>query len=74
MTIIPENRLFYLKKNNKYYEVNASHCSCYGLEGQWKPEETTFDVLLYRLKEGLLGKDYYGYDLFSKELIQYLKM
>lgn len=21
-----------------YYEVNASHCSCYGLENQWDPE------------------------------------
>lgn len=27
------------KKDNKFYEVNGSHCSCYGFEGQWQPEE-----------------------------------
>jgi hypothetical protein len=30
------------------YEVNASHCSCYGLEGQWKPEVTTYEALIAR--------------------------
>jgi len=34
-----------LKKGNEYYEVNASHCSCYGLENQWSPEETTLKTL-----------------------------
>jgi len=33
------------KKGRKWYYVNASHCSCYGLEGQWEPEE--FDVKLF---------------------------
>lgn len=28
-------------KDGKLYEVNISHCSCYGLEDQWEPEETT---------------------------------
>lgn len=27
-------------RNGKLYEVNGSHCSCFGLEGQWEPEET----------------------------------
>jgi len=27
-------------KTNLYYEVFGSHCSCYGFEGQWEPEET----------------------------------
>ena len=35
-------------ENNKLYEVNGSHCSCYGLEGQWLPEETTFKALMFR--------------------------
>ncbi len=30
------------------YEVNASHCSCYGLEGQWKPEETSWAAIAMR--------------------------
>jgi len=27
------------------YIVTGSHCSCYGLEGQWKPEEMPLSVL-----------------------------
>lgn len=36
------------KKDGKLYEVNGSHCSCYGLEGQWEPEETSWDALKMR--------------------------
>lgn len=36
-------------QGGKLYEVNASHCSCYGLEDQWKPEETTLEAVLARL-------------------------
>lgn len=35
-------------KGGKLYEVNGGHCSCYGLEGQWKPEETSWDALAIR--------------------------
>lgn len=33
------------RSDGKLYEVNGSHCSCYGFEGQWSPEETTVDYL-----------------------------
>lgn len=36
------------RKDGKLYEVNGGHCSCYGLEDQWKPEETTVKALLFR--------------------------
>jgi hypothetical protein len=36
------------EKDGKLYEVNASHCSCYGLEGQWEPEETSWAALAMR--------------------------
>lgn len=36
-------------KNGKLFEVNGSHCSCYGLEGQWQPEETSISALRKRL-------------------------
>lgn len=36
------------KKDGKLYEVNASHCSCNGIEGQWSPEETTVATLRMR--------------------------
>lgn len=30
------------------FEVHGSHCSCYGLEGQWEPEPTSFAALQMR--------------------------
>jgi len=36
------------RKDGKLYEVNGSHCSCNGLEGQWEPEETSVEALLFR--------------------------
>ncbi len=27
------------RRGDKYYVASGSHCSCYGLEGQWEPEE-----------------------------------
>lgn len=41
-------------ENAKLYEVNAGHCSCYGLEGQWDPEETMFEALKHRIIHGNL--------------------
>lgn len=35
-------------RSEKFYEVNGSHCSCYGLEGQWEMEETFLDALMKR--------------------------
>jgi hypothetical protein len=29
-----------LRKDKKYFVVEGSHCSCYGLEGQWNAVET----------------------------------
>lgn len=36
------------KRDGKLYEVSGGHCSCYGLEGQWEPEETTVEALAMR--------------------------
>lgn len=36
------------EKGGRLYEVNGSHCSCYGLEGQWEPEETSWNALSMR--------------------------
>lgn len=33
------------RQGNKVFEVSGSHCSCYGLEGQWEPEE--YDIATY---------------------------
>jgi hypothetical protein len=34
------------EKDGQLYEVHGGHCSCYGLEGQWSPEETSKEYLL----------------------------
>lgn len=38
------------EKAGKLYEVHGSHCSCYGLEGQWSPEEVMIEELKRRMK------------------------
>jgi hypothetical protein len=40
--------LVIFERDGKLYEVNGYHCSCYGLEGQWSPEETTWEALAER--------------------------
>lgn len=49
-------------KDGKLYEVNGSHCSCYGLEGQWSPEETFIEALKMR------DVSSYGFDRNLEEL------
>ena len=61
------------KKDGKLYEVNGGHCSCYGLEGQWEPVETTVAELLHRLDKGDLGTSTYSGNLFAEELRKLLR-
>lgn len=42
--------LVIFRKDGKLYEVHGSHCSCYGLEGQWEPEAVEPEVLLARIE------------------------
>ncbi|WP_449600335.1 hypothetical protein [Paenibacillus sp. Marseille-Q9583] len=67
--------LFRRKSDGKLYEVNGSHCSCYGLEGQWNPEETTVEALEHRLVNGTLGKSGWDDDInrFADELTEVLR-
>lgn len=46
-----------LKKDGQYYEVHGSHCSCFGLEGQWEPEEAPEEALRRRFvgNNGIYG-------------------
>lgn len=37
--------LFRDAQDGQLYEVNGSHCSCFGLEGQWDPEPTFLAAL-----------------------------
>jgi len=56
------------RKDGKYYEVNGGHCSCYGLEEQWEPEETTLEDIKHRLENGNLGSNDYCGNEFTEEL------
>jgi hypothetical protein len=60
------------EKEGKLYEVNGYHCSCYGLEGQWEPEETNPQALKHRLYEGRMGQDDYAGNNYAQELIAFL--
>lgn len=56
------------EKDGELFEVNGGHCSCYGLEGQFKPEATTLEALAHRLTAGTMGTDSYSDNEFAKEL------
>ena len=40
--------LVIFERDGKLWEVNGSHCSYFELEGQWCPEETTWESLAKR--------------------------
>lgn len=44
-------------KDGKLFEVHGGHCSCYGLEDQWIPEEVCLPELVNRVTNGT------GYEL-----------
>lgn len=53
------------RRDGRLHEVNGSHCSCYGLEGQWEPEETSIEALRK-------GKNY-RYEACEPELLGLLE-
>lgn len=70
-----EGKAFVLfERNGKLYEVNGSHCSCFGFEDQWDPEEASIAELRHRMEEGELGEDHAcgDYDNFADELREVL--
>ena len=60
------NAFVLFEKEGILYEVNGSHCSCYGLEGQWEPSITTWKALAMRQFYGI-SPDYYD------DLIRFIK-
>lgn len=53
------------EKDGQLYEVNASHCSCYDLSGQWEPEETNYEYLSCRLED--ISED--GFEEHDKDFL-----
>ena len=54
--------LLYNDTDKEWYLNTASHCSCYGLEGQWGPSNVSEERILEIVKD-----DYYG--LYCNSLI-----
>lgn len=46
------------RETGDLFEVHGSHCSCYGFEGQFKPEATTLEYL----KSDKFSLGFGGYD------------
>lgn len=40
------------RNGDKFYYNYGGHCSCYGLEGQWDPEEYSAELLLAAIEKG----------------------
>jgi hypothetical protein len=59
--------LVLFEKDDKLFSVHGSHCSCYGLEGQWNPEEETWEAILHWLDEGTMFSE------VSEEVVAYLR-
>lgn len=62
------------EQDGDLYEVNGGHCSCYGLEGQWNPDEVLLKELENRLLKGTFGTDTYSDNNFRDELMAFLGM
>jgi hypothetical protein len=60
------------EQDGKLFEVNGSHCSCYGLENQWEPEEVMLEELENRLLNGSFGEDDWSDNNFKQELCTFL--
>ena len=54
-----------VKDDGTYYEVNGSHCSCYGLENQWSLEEVNEAALKVRCES---KHRYGGFAMASAEI------
>lgn len=54
------------RNGRKYYLVQGGHCSCYGLEDQWNPEEYSKKILVAALERMNYPED-------AKEVLKRLK-
>ena len=60
------------KQDGKLYTVTGSHCSCFGLEYQWEPVETTVKTLRMMFEKGTIGQ-YYGVDYYKKDMLKIIE-
>lgn len=58
------------KKDGKFYEVNASHDSLYGLENKWNPQKINILKVYHQSKSRNYRSGDYAYEL--SELLEHL--
>lgn len=59
----------YADESGIIWEVHGSHCSCYGLEGQWAPELMGPRSIALKM---IKMRNYYKYDRLKAETQKYL--
>lgn len=60
-------------EKNMWFEVGGSHCSCFGLEGQWEPDYSTFDQLVEAIKrtiDAYVTNDYSSSEPYNDQELQ----
>lgn len=65
--------VLYRDEDGALWEVEGSHCSCNGLEGQWSPGEVTVPYLRNRCEK---ADEHYGFGRFAGDVlkvVQYLE-
>lgn len=66
--------LVVFRRGEKYYTVEGGHCSCYGLEDQWKPEEYDYEtfvaVLDRKIESNSRDSEYPSMDKTTWELVK----
>ena len=45
-------------ENDKLFSVHGGHCSCFGLEDQWEPEEIDWNIAVQFLEQTWYCQDY----------------
>ena len=63
----------FFRLNQQFFEVNVSHDSECNLQGQWEPEDTSIEALLFRLHRGNLGSSRASENIFDEALKTLLK-
>lgn len=61
------------KKDEKLFIIDAAHCSCRGLEGQWSPEETNEEALKKEIdaKRLSLFEEFQSFILFCHDYFKW---
>jgi hypothetical protein len=57
----------FLRKDGKFFVVDASHCSCYGLEGRFDPVETTKEAMMLQANENRHGSRKDAFNQFLRK-------